>query len=59
MKNYNELKIIGYTLIIVPISFILFANIYNIQIEKEASIIPHVVSLYFLFKQIYKLDKNK
>ena len=57
MNNFEEMKIIGYALIIAPISSLLYGTLYNHKFEKEAIIGTCIVALYFLFKQIYKLDK--
>ena len=59
MKNLKEIKAIGYSLIIAPICAVLYGTIYNIQFEKEAIIMTCIVALFFLFKQIYKLDNKK
>lgn len=57
MNSFKEIKIIGYALIIAPISSLLYGTLYNHKFEKEAIIGTCIVALYFLFKQIYKLDK--
>lgn len=54
----RELKIIGYILIIVPISYCIFAEVYNLSVEKEATIASESIALYFLFRELTKLDKK-
>ena len=54
----KRIKIIGYILILAPVSFALFATMYDIPIEKEAIIACEVIALYFLFRELIKLDKK-